>query len=339
MVKINKTYVINLTHRKDRWQQVNNNFKNSSLKLNRWNAVNGKKLDDSKIRELTTNFCYLFCSPGMIGCWLSHATLWKHIVKNKEDNVLIIEDDAFPVPDFNERIVRILQEIPNDYDLVYFGCIGTCEKNINWLYSLLNGKSNKEIYYKNKKLEDIVKPAFPLATHGYMVSYKGALKLLNNEKIKKIIYHIDFSLANYVYDDKNEFRVYALVPPLINQDFDSKTSDIATLQHPLINYPLSKIHLTNSLNMDYFNNVQISYVRKLGVPITIFFVILLGISIFFGLTFSIEFISYYLIFITSIYCLEIFINKGKNVKIMFFELILIILATLISHSIKKNKIN
>lgn len=47
---IEKTYVINLDRRKDRWENIQNNFKNTFLKLNRFPAIDGSKLSKEDIR-------------------------------------------------------------------------------------------------------------------------------------------------------------------------------------------------------------------------------------------------------------------------------------------------
>lgn len=170
-IKINKVYVINLKHRKDRWESVQEKFKGTNLKLTRFNAINGKDLNDDQIEKLTTKFCYYFCSPGMIGCWLSHYKLWEQIVKSNDENVLILEDDAYPVDDYNKRINQVLKEIPKNYDLIYFGCNGSCDEDVNWFYRLFYG-DDKEIYLNGKKSENFFRPRFPLTTHAYLISKK-----------------------------------------------------------------------------------------------------------------------------------------------------------------------
>src|SRR5439155_22840789 len=180
MIKINKIYVINLKHNKNKWKEIQKAFKNTPLKLNRFDAIYGKNLTDEEIKKVTTNFCYYFCSPGMIGCWLSHYKIWQQIIKNNEDNVLILEDDAYPTENFNKRLKEILKEIPPNYDLVYFGCSGSCDQEFDWINNLYYGK-NKTVYYNNKKLKNLIRPTKPFYTHAYLISNKGAKKFINNK--------------------------------------------------------------------------------------------------------------------------------------------------------------
>ena len=149
-------------------------------------------------------------------------------------------------------------------------------------------------------------------------------------------YHVDFMLASKVYNTDFDFNVYSVSPPLIYQGFESKGSDIATLQHPLINYPLSKIKVAETMSFEYWNNVRVFYLRKFGVPITIFFLTMLIISLIVGLVSSEKVVYYFIIFVIGLYIIEIIITKGKFIKTMMIELLVILLVTLTAFTIKKN---
>ena len=332
-VKIDKTYVINLKHRKDRWQQINKNFEGTGLTLTKWDAISGKDLPDNYIKKVTTDFCYHLCSPGLIGCWLSHYTLWNHLVKQNEKNVLILEDDAFPTAHFNQRVDQILNDIPSNYDFVYFGCTGSCNPQINQLFHFWTGNSNQEIYIGNLKLGQLIYPIYPLATHAYLISNKGAKKLLNNKNMGKIFNHIDYTLATYIYqkthkNDLNTFIMMAVNPPLINQGF-AIDSEIAPPLHPIFSAPLSKMKILNTFSGDYLSNVQIAYIRKLSFPITLLFVIIVLISFILGLWFSNRVIVCYLSFLVVIYLMETIMTK--NYRLMLFEMLTILIITLSSY--------
>src|SRR3989442_3393968 len=182
-MSIDHTFVINLKKRNDRWKTINDKFKNTNLKLERWDAVYGKELSSEYINQHTTDFCRNFCSNGMIGCWLSHYNLWKHIVNNNLDNVLILEDDAEPINEYNNKIQGVLASIPGDYDLVYLGCMGSCSVSGHMYTKIIYGKENKNY---NEKL---MIPTRPMCTHAYLLSNKGAKKLIESDELKKINYH------------------------------------------------------------------------------------------------------------------------------------------------------
>src|SRR5439155_4579132 len=164
-----------------------------------------------------------------------------------------------------KRLKEILKEIPPNYDLVYFGCSGSCDQEFDWINNLYYGK-NKTVYYNNKKLKNLIRPTKPFYTHAYLISNKGAKKFINNKNLKKIIYHIDYSLCKYIYEDKkNNFNMLAIIPTLIDQKNDALSSDIVGKEHPLINKLFHNIKLSNLLSLDYFLNLQTLYIRKFDI--------------------------------------------------------------------------
>ena len=74
-------YVINLDERPDRWRKVLQDFKDSSLLLERFPAVKD--------------------SVGWKGCGLSHTELIQMAKDNHMDTILIMEDDCKPTEHFN----------------------------------------------------------------------------------------------------------------------------------------------------------------------------------------------------------------------------------------------
>ncbi|XP_065068694.1 glycosyltransferase 25 family member-like [Rhopilema esculentum] len=47
---------------------------------------------------------------GEVGCFLSHWNIWKEIVANKLEYVLVLEDDVRFEPDFVRKMREVLQE-------------------------------------------------------------------------------------------------------------------------------------------------------------------------------------------------------------------------------------
>ena len=316
---IEYTYVINLDHRIDRWNNIQKAFKYTPLKLNRWNAVYGKNLSDDDIYKITNTFCYYFCAPGLIGCWLSHYLLWKYIFENKLDNVLILEDDAIPIQNFSIKLDNILKQIPTDYDIVFLGCDGSCDSENNYLAQLIYGK-NKSVDVNNK-INDLVVPTFPLGMHAYIVSHRGAKKLLEIKELNKISYHIDYHLSKYIYSNKNyNIKMYATILPLIVQDADKNISDIAEKEHPIVNELFSRIKVTNSHNLDYMTNLSVIDIRKLSLPITNYLIVLIVLSFFIGLLGNVFIIKLYSCIIILFYLAEQLISTKININLLVSEL-------------------
>jgi GR25 family glycosyltransferase involved in LPS biosynthesis len=96
---------------------------------------------------------------GKIACTLSHVLLWKKIVDEKIPWLLIFEDDALPHPEFRTLGPSWWEETPSDFDVVLLG----------------NQMDIRDIrLYNGNKI--VQSPAYCL--HAYIVSYKGALRLL-----------------------------------------------------------------------------------------------------------------------------------------------------------------
>lgn len=58
---------------------------------------------------------------GAWGCYQSHLKIFKDCYSAKTRNVLIFEDDAIFVDDFNSKVVTVLNSIPQDWQMLYLG--------------------------------------------------------------------------------------------------------------------------------------------------------------------------------------------------------------------------
>jgi len=178
-------FIINLDKSEDRLKNYEN------IKYNRWRAVDGKELDSnhSIFKEMNNNYgpknynSYL----GTCGCFLSHITLWEHIVKNKLNNILILEDDA-----------DIIDELPNIDELPEDGItyLGGLFCNIK----LRSGGIKKGVIESKNGINEVDKEKFRLlmTLSYYIPNYKIAEDLLNeiDEWRKKRLYRaIDITIS------------------------------------------------------------------------------------------------------------------------------------------------
>ena len=60
--------------------------------------------------------------PGEIGCALSHLEVYKDILKEGYKNALILEDDITLDPEFRGQLTQSLEELPENWELLYLGC-------------------------------------------------------------------------------------------------------------------------------------------------------------------------------------------------------------------------
>lgn len=331
---INKTYVINLEKRTDRWYNINKSFENINMQLTRWDAVYGKEMKEKEIEKNTTRTCYYFCSPSMIGCWLSHCRLWKHIVKNREDKVLILEDDSYPVKNFNNKVDKYFKQVPGNWDILFLGSFGSCDNSVfekNFFY-LYGGHKNRPVYIDGKKQPNIIRPGFPLGLHAYMLSYKGAKKLIETKLFDKANYHIDHELATKIVNDK-KFNVYAFTPPLINQQMESAYSDNQLTTHPMFSKLASNLYISDQHTLDAFSATIVFELRKFRFTFSVMNLSLILLSFIIGMTGN-NISNYYLLLIFFYYLLEIKQVDKKNRRDIMVEMTFVFLFAFIGNQLK-----
>lgn len=210
---IDNIYVINLDRSHERLNNIKKLFDQHNLKFTRFSAVDGKKLTESETNEITNVLCrHLLCTKSIIGCARSHFLLWKKLVDDPNNNsYVILEDDATFDENFSQ-IIKKLENIDLDYDIVSLHC----------KFSSFACHPTHVVGYVDDQYM-IGTPMFPISTTAYVISKKGAEKLLKlfNEQI---VYHIDFQIAiTRIFKNINYYAIY---PNLVNSnDIESTISN------------------------------------------------------------------------------------------------------------------
>jgi GR25 family glycosyltransferase involved in LPS biosynthesis len=99
-----KVVVINLDRRTDRMEKIGPALDSLGIEYERHSAVDGKELGINPIFAGT----------------MSHVEVMK---KYRDKKILILEDDAEFVEDFNEKFEQVMQTIPGDWDIFYLGAL------------------------------------------------------------------------------------------------------------------------------------------------------------------------------------------------------------------------
>ena len=60
-------------------------------------------------------------SPGHYGCLQSHLAVLKLAQKNKAPNILIFEDDCIFDPEFNEKFLDYINQLPRNWEMLLLG--------------------------------------------------------------------------------------------------------------------------------------------------------------------------------------------------------------------------
>lgn len=167
-----KTFVINLKKDTSRFEK----FKHKDII--RWEATTVDDIIDHEIVDKMISYWnvrytkYHYCKCA---CMISHLKLWKHIIKHKIDDVLILEDDA----------------VGNwDYDTSYF-----MDDGITYLGGLIYYRNNiekkwKEHFHEGYHILDETKYRMIQTMSYYFPTWKIAEKLydkiINLERYRAI---------------------------------------------------------------------------------------------------------------------------------------------------------
>jgi glycosyl transferase family 25 len=198
--RINKTYVINLEHDKARFNDILKMGTRANIPLERFDAINGKLLaaNDPYIKKFFSENNKLKNSQK--GCALSHIKIWEQIANNKNEIVMILEDDAIIPENFNKKIDKYIKELPIDWEMILLGGNNLIGKRYSKHFIEANPTVKKHCNY---------------GLFGYMIKRSTARKLLDT-----CVYMsktIDVQLNKHFY---NTNKVYFCYPQLITHNYD-----------------------------------------------------------------------------------------------------------------------
>jgi len=185
-------HVINLDRAKERWGSVVSELVSKGVprdQIRRVSAVSGRDLSDIDLRDNTTLIARKVCTPGTIGCFLSHRKVWDETLEGSESYRIVLEDDVIVSDNFMERVAEIVREIDEtcdetkegNWDVVFLGALGCVHPEgrhgLNRIAAFFAGGGRKP----RRTLEGAPHchvPRRPLGAHAYLVSKSGAQKLL-----------------------------------------------------------------------------------------------------------------------------------------------------------------
>ncbi|NP_001108473.1 chromosome associated protein D3 [Bombyx mori] len=181
-------YMINLERRQERRFLMELSFKELGMSVQHFSAIDGRNLDMNDLREYSITLMPNYEDPyhkrpmkaGEVGCFLSHYYIWQDIVKNHHRVALLLEDDIHFVPYFRHRFIQLMDEITQSlsallyiiYNMFYFRYIG---RKI-----LLDGEEEYATPHTTR-------PLYSYWTLGYLISERGAKKLLRADPLSKML--------------------------------------------------------------------------------------------------------------------------------------------------------
>ena len=181
MNHFNNNYVINLQHRKDRWEHILLEFEKINLTPNRFDAIKNE--------------------DGRIGCTMSHIKCLEYAIENNLDSILICEDDiTFLNPVLLKSSLKNFIENVNDWDVLLLGAnVNKIEKKCNYCLKIIDAQTTTGYIVKNHYYNKLLD------------NFKEGLQLLKKEK--KPDYCIDIHWKKLQSKDK----WYILYPLVVTQ--------------------------------------------------------------------------------------------------------------------------
>ena len=168
-------------------------------------------------------------NEGEIACALSHCNIYEAILANNWQRVLILEDDVVPDWDALAKLDKVLDELPEGWELVYLGYLKNNKRTAGLLlkqswYHVMRALGMSKLSHRRTKhiapqpfSTHLWRAGFHDCTHAYAVSVEGARKLLAAQT--PVVYRADNLLTALVVDE--QLQAYAVKEYLFNQEIFS----------------------------------------------------------------------------------------------------------------------
>lgn len=267
-----KTFVISLRYPQTLLDKLE---KDHNIQATLFRGIDGKLVSDKTIKKNFTNLYSTFGPKSSIGCALSHLNVWKTFLNTDANYAVIFEDDIIlqDVKDLSKSIPYYVSKTPKDFDILYLGSFGS-ENTPNFFTRAMSVLNMCSSY---KKINDnVYKPEVALAMHAYVISKKGAKKLIHylNGKIHN---HIDYCIQNLY--NKSLLNNYITTPRLVYQSSTNElVSTNSSNKYPiLVNKILSNFYLDKYVKTSYITTVSIFRIGYINFTISTILIILLSV--------------------------------------------------------------
>ncbi|CAG8658242.1 18692_t:CDS:1, partial [Dentiscutata erythropus] len=197
-------YVIHLGHRTDRRKRLDDIASYLGLDFDYFTAFSKNDV------QTLDRFGSADMNLPQKATYLSHYYIYKLMVEENYNSILILEDDA----DFEINITAIMKDIhrdlPSSWEILY---VGHCFERIG------------EQVGKSTSVHRLYKTVAPMCSHAYAISYSGARKLI--ELLDPMVPRgtIDYSISVVVVEGK--LSSYSIHPqPIVQWKASDNPSDI-----------------------------------------------------------------------------------------------------------------
>ena len=164
LLEFNTIKIINLKKRQDRKENINSQLKKQNIIYEFFEAVDGNELlETEELRLLFENNDFNY-RKGIIGCALSHITLWKQLVESNNEYYVILEDDIILCDNFKEKLNYVIQ-LFLEQKLEHLTLGRIFDNNLNNFNELYTIDKDPYVIWN--------------ITFGYIISKSAAIKSLN----------------------------------------------------------------------------------------------------------------------------------------------------------------
>lgn len=186
MLNCDKTYLINLPHRVDRFRIAKKQFEKAELPMPTiFPGVDARKLKIKGVEE---------DNQGLIGCFLSHYFILQESLINGYKRIAVFEDDVILDTDFKEKLDIAFEQVPDKWQMLYLG------------YYERYGASKIQVS------ENVSIPKNTWGTHAYMLQNEGIKIMYDN--LQTIRTHIDVQISE---DIMPKMYTYCINPAICHQ--------------------------------------------------------------------------------------------------------------------------
>lgn len=244
---IEKIYYINLDERTDRRIKIEKEFSKSLIikdLVERYSAIDGKKVHPKYVGQgilskrgiqdiLSENVKSwgLSLTQGALGTILTYLELFKKI-SSFSGYCITFEDDIKILDDFDDKLQKILFELPKNFDLCYLGHCDT--------------KFEKIKYSENLSIPKGQLCCLP----GLIISPKGAIKL------QSILKNIDSQIDTVFYMNFDKLNVFVANEPIVKAS-DSSDSNIQGNKNNIKNYDVQNTIFATISVGDRYNELSL----------------------------------------------------------------------------------
>jgi GR25 family glycosyltransferase involved in LPS biosynthesis len=168
----------------ERRRVTEGHFASHGLNVRWWRGIHGRTIG---VQATKANGGV---SPGELGCFLSHYTLWQHLCVNGVREALIFEDDVVLAEKFVDRFATCYEHLPRCWQFAYVG----------W------SRPDLELRPVN---DHIGVMGYPWGTYAYLLRWEALPVLLDG--MNEVRMPVDVQL----YEVLPQLRTYCFNPSLV----------------------------------------------------------------------------------------------------------------------------